>query len=99
MPRIRISNHRLPIETGRYTCNRKQRKDRLCDKCNSNRVGDELHFILECKNSTLLELRDKYISSYYSSQPSMDKLVELFNNRGQKLFKLARYVAEGLKLY
>ena len=57
------------------------------------------HFILECKNSTLLELRDKYISSYYSSQPSMDKLVELFNNRGQKLFKLARYVAEGLKLY
>ena len=99
MSRIRTSNHRLPIETGRYKCNRKQRQDRLCDKCNSNRVGDELHFILECKNSTLLELRDKYISSYYSSQPSMDKLVELFNNRGQKLFKLARYVAEGLKLY
>ena len=99
MSRIRTCNHRLPIETGRYKCNRKQRQDRICDKCNSNSVGDELHFILECKNPTLLELRIKYISPYYSSQPSMSKLIELFNNRGQKLFKLARYVAEGLKIY
>merc|ERR1739842_117503 len=60
MSRIRTCNHRLPIEPGRYKCNRKQRQDRICDTCNS-------------------------------------KLRELFNNRGQKLFKLARYVAEGLK--
>ena len=46
--------------------------------------GDELHFILECKNPTLLEVRGKYISSYYTSQPCMDKLIELFNNRGKK---------------
>ena len=36
--------------------------------------------------------RQIYICSYYSTQPSKDKLIELFNNRGNKLFKLARYV-------
>ena len=61
--------------------------------------GDELHFILVCQNPTLVELREKYISPYYTSEPSMIKLLELFNNRGKKLFKLARYVEEGLKLY
>ena len=99
MSRIRTCNHRLPIETGRYTANYLQRQDRVCNKCNSNQPGDELHFILECKNPVLLELRERYISSYNTSQPSMDKLIDLFNNRGTKLFKLARYVAEGLKLY
>ena len=61
--------------------------------------GDELHFILVCQNPTLLELREKYISPYYTSEPSMVKLSELSNSRGRKLFKLARYVDEGLKLY
>ena len=31
--------------------------------------------------------------------PKMDKLLELFNNKGAKLRKLARYVIEGMKLY
>ena len=61
--------------------------------------GDELHFILECQNPILLELRTKYISPYYTSEPNMAKLAELFNNKGKKLFKLARYISEGLKLY
>ena len=46
-----------------------------------------------------MDLREKYISPYYSSSPTMDKLAELFDNRGRKLFKLARYIVEGLKLY
>ena len=99
MSRIRTCNHRLPIEVGRYASSYKHRQDRICTKCNSMLPGDELHFILVCKNPTLLELRDKYISSYYTSEPSMEKLGELFNNRGKKLFKLARYVNEGLKIY
>ena len=99
MSRIRTCNHRLPIEVGRYTSSYKPRQDRICTKCNSRLPGNEFHFILECNNPTLLELRGKYISPYYTSQPSMEKLAELFNNRGKKLFKLARYVNEGLKIY
>ena len=99
MSRIRTCNHRLPIEAGRYGANRANREDRKCTKCNSGLVGDEFHFLLTCTNPDLMDLREKYISPYYSSSPTMEKLAELFNNRGRKLFKLARYIVEGLKLY
>ena len=99
MSKIRTCSHSLPIEAGRYAGSYKPRQDRTCNKCNSTLRGDELHFILVCQNPTLVELREKYISPYYTSEPSMVKLSELFNNRGKKLFKLARYVDEGLKLY
>ena len=62
-------------------------------------LGDEFHFILVCTNPVLLELREKYISPYYRLRPTMEGLIDLFCNRGTKLFKLARYIAEGLKLY
>ena len=100
MSRIRTCNHKLPIEAGRYGASRANREDRICTKCNSGVVGDEFHFILTCTNpEQLMELREKYISPYYSVYPTMGKLLELFNNKGRKLFKLARYVVEGLKLY
>ena len=97
--RIRTCNHRLPIEAGRYGANRANREDRKCTKFNSGLVGDEFHFILTCNKPELLELRERYISPYYTVNPTMEKLNELFNNKGKKLFKLARFVSEGLKLY
>ena len=99
MAKIRTSNHRLPIETGRYRQNRVPREERLCTKCDSGQVGDEYHFILVCSNPILKALREKYIPPFYRFNPNMDKLKELFCNRGRKLFKLARFVQEGLKLY
>ena len=97
--RIRTCNHKLPIEAGRYGLNHAAREDRICTKCDSGLIGDEYHFILICTNPILLELREKYISPYYAMFPSMYKLAGLFNNKGEKLKKLARYVLEGLKLY
>ena len=97
--RIRTCNHKLPIEVGRYARNLAPRAQRICTKCDSKLVGDEFHFILVCTNPVLSELREKYISPYYTRFPTMAKLTDLFCNRNTKLFKLARYVAEGLKLY
>ena len=97
--RIRTCNHELPIEVGRYGSSYAAREDRKCTKCNSDMVGDEFHFILTCNNPELVELRERYISPYYTVYPTMEKLNELFNNKGKKLFKLARFVSEGLKLY
>ena len=99
LSRIRTCNHKLPIEARRFGANKTNRENRICNKCNSGQVGDEFHFILICSNPLLVELREKYRSPYFTIYPSMDKLLELFNNKGRKLFKLARYVAEGLKLY
>ena len=99
LSRIRTCNHKLPIEAGRYGLSRAARENRICTKCNIGVVGDEFNFILACTNPELMELREKYISPYYSISPTLAKLIELFNNKAGKLFKLARYVLEGLKLY
>ena len=99
LSRIRTCNHKLPIEAGRYGLRYAAREERICTKCNSGSIGDEFHFILTCTNPELMELRERYISPYYFMYPNMEKLSELFNNRGLKLFKLARFVSEGLKLY
>ena len=46
LTKLRISAHKLEIENGRY--NRKSVADRVCKKCNYNKVEDEIHFICEC---------------------------------------------------
>ena len=43
----RTCNYRLPIETGRWT--NIDRNERYCQLCNSNKIGDEYHYILECQ--------------------------------------------------
>ena len=44
--KFRISSHRLKIETGRYS--KLEVHQRICDKCDLNKVEDELHFLIEC---------------------------------------------------
>ena len=44
--KLRISSHKLKIETGRY--DHIARDERLCSLCNCNRIEDETHFLLDC---------------------------------------------------
>ena len=37
--------------------------------------GDEYHFVLECKNSQLVQYRNQYIATYYRCRSSMLKFV------------------------
>ena len=54
LTRIRISSHRLQVETGRYSKPALPREERFCDLCkkNSNNqillLGDEKHLIYDC---------------------------------------------------
>ena len=45
---IRMSTHKLTIETGRYE--KLPKTSRLCMCCDEGKVESEEHFILECKN-------------------------------------------------
>ena len=94
--KFRTSNHKLPIQRGRYV--NITREERKCNLCDDQIVGDEFHFIVECKNLQMVDLRNQYISSYYSNTPSLNKLAELFENKGKKLFKLAKFLKEAIKL-
>lgn len=87
LSRLRLSSHRLHIETGRWT--NTPLNERHCDLCNC--LEDEYHFVLECNRYN--ELRKKYISEYYWRRPSMFKLTELLNNENEQVIKnLGLYV-------
>jgi hypothetical protein len=53
-PRLRLSSHSMPIETGRWS--RITREERLCPTCNS--LGDERHFIYDCTDVDRTNLGD-----------------------------------------
>ena len=46
--KLRISAHRLAIETGRYSKPKTPREERLCVLCNKSEVEDERHMLMEC---------------------------------------------------
>jgi hypothetical protein len=46
--RFRTSNHRLPLEVGRWE--NVERHNRLCQLCKYGEIGDEFHYVLQCPN-------------------------------------------------
>ena len=62
LTKLRISNHKLNIETGRYKKPFIPRENRLCDMCN-DRVEDEAHFMFECPS--LKEIRKNSFGSEF----------------------------------
>ena len=66
--KLRISSHKLMIETGRYNRPRKiPVNERYCNYCKNNNIEDEKHFVLTCKLfETERELFHKnYMNLYY----------------------------------
>jgi len=77
LSKLRMSSHRLNIETGRWARPTPIPLDqRKCTVC--NKLEDEFHFILECTIYT--ELRSKYIPLYYRQRPNMYKFIELITS-------------------
>ena len=71
--KLRVSSHRLEIETGRWTKpNKIPLENRLCMICNL--LEDKFHFVLEC--SRYKDLRKNYIKRYYWQRPNMPKFIE-----------------------
>ena len=48
--KFRTTNHKLPIEHGRWNTiiSNIQRKNRKCNLCNLEEIGDEFHYISNC---------------------------------------------------
>ena len=77
--RLRISAHRLKIETGRYI--KLDRSERLCDKCSACAVEDEQHFLIECSNFN--EYRNNLFQTVNFNNKNFSKL-----DNFQKIFWL-----------
>ena len=74
LTKLRLSNHNLAIETGRYVRPYKKPEERICPICKKD-VEDERHFLTQCpayqeKRSTLFEyLNKKYRISVDTMAP------------------------------
>ena len=66
--KLRLSNLKIPVETGRWYDI--QRENRICHKCNTNAVGDEFHYLFICNNVDITDIRNKFIPSYYTTHPN-----------------------------
>ena len=61
--KIRISSHKLPIETGRYK--NIQPENRLCSLCKF-KIGNEFHCIMECLHPTVTQIRNVYLHKIFN---------------------------------
>ena len=55
--KYRTTNHRLIIETGRWRGI--NREDRICNLCNHGLIGDEFHYLLECRHFVISWRKDE----------------------------------------
>ena len=79
--RIRISSHKLQIESGRY--NNTPRELRFCNKCNENMIEDEIHFLLHCQKynsarTKLYDLLHENVARFFDLNDT-NKLIYLLN--------------------
>lgn len=94
--RLRMSSHRLEIESGRWVKpNSIPMEERICTFCHV--LEDEYHFVIECP--VYIDLRKQYIPQYYWRRPSMFKFVELVNSTNRNCIrKLCVFVFHAFKL-
>ena len=92
--KFRCSNHKLPVESGRYID--LPRHQRQCTKCDKHSVGDELHFILECP--FLKPLRKKYLPKQFLNQPNVLKFKNVMSNP-QHVLSICKFINDAMQLY
>ena len=75
LTKFRCGNHRLPINTLRYT--NVEAINRQCTLCDLNETGDEFHYIFNCKY--FLDDRRKYLKHIYLVRPNTVIMYSLMN--------------------
>ena len=94
--KFRTGNHRLPVETGRYS--NIPYAERRCQNCPKS-IGDEYHFLFECNLFTAQ--RKRYIDRKYYVRPSMSKYLLLMQSTStyelNNLAKMTEIIMNTLK--
>ena len=94
--RFRTTNHKLPIEQGRW--NNIERNHRICTLCDKNDIGDEFHYILQCKYFE--RDRKTHVPSYYVRNANILKFKQLMSSKNRseliKLCKFAQLINKGV---
>ena len=85
---FRTRNHRLPVETGRWS--NKEVSERKCNLCGLE-IGDEFHYLLACE--TLKMQRKQFKEKYYYTRANVIKYDSLLNTKNKKmLISLSKFI-------
>ena len=93
---MKVSSHRLEIETGRWAKpNKISRENRKCHVCSI--LEDEFHFLFECY--LYKDLRKQYIKPYFTRHCSMLKTIQLFKSEKKRdIQNLAMFIFKAFEL-
>ena len=93
--KFRTVNHKLPIETGRYT--RIPRNEGVRKMCNGGQLGDEFHFCLECP--ALKELRNTFLPANIYKRPNVINFERILSIKNKiTLVNVAKFIKFGLDM-
>ena len=90
LARFRTTNNYAPVNRLRFT--RTIRIDRICQKCHTNEIGDEFHFLFVCHFFS--DKRKEMLPTYATSRPNAVKYRNLMSTDDKHvLLNLARFVS------
>ena len=96
--KFRFSNHKLPIHSQRFL--NIPRDERVCELCETGELGDEFHYLFNCKDERIMRERANALNPYFKNNPNAFKYRALINCKSKvKLKKLARFVGVILSLF
>jgi hypothetical protein len=90
--KLRCSNIKFPIETGRW--NGVPKHERICNFF-GNGIGDAFHYLFICEKQEIKSIREKFIPIYCTKYPTELKLSRMFMYCHEELY---RYLASFLKI-
>ena len=97
LSRLRMSSHMLEIERGRHAKPQKiPLEQRTCQRCTSNSVDDEIHFLITCcyfaTQITSLHAESKLHNTEFDSLLNNDKFIYIMSSTHRPLvICLAKY--------
>ena len=102
LTQLRVSSHKLYIETGRQSQPYKDPLDRVCFYCDNHAIEDEKHFVIKCPlyNTLRSNLFDELITIFpiFGSYDHNEKFIWLFSNLDPRVINLfARYISDCFK--
>ena len=87
--KFRTSNHKLPVETGRWE--NVPLDEKKCQSCTKTDIGDEFHYLLCCK--VFEPERKRLLKPYFYTRPNMLKFKDLLCSDNMAILnKLSEFV-------
>ena len=77
LTKLRLSDHRLMIESGRRCKPKTPLQERICPLCNdgsSKSIEDEVHFLFSCNWEKYKQLREKFFNKIFNIVPNFGNL-------------------------